>query len=32
VFSKIDLCSGYHKRVMEEDIPKTALRTCNYDF
>jgi hypothetical protein len=32
VFSKNYLCLGNHKRVMEEDIPKTAFRTCNYDF
>ena len=33
VYSKIDLCTGYHKlRVRETDIPKTVFRTWYGNF
>ena len=35
VYSKIELCTGYHQlRVREVDIPKTAFRMCygNFEF
>ena len=35
VYSKIDLCTGYHQlRVRETDIPKTTFRTRygNFEF
>ena len=33
VYSKIELCTGYHQlRVMETDIPKTTFKTCYGHF
>ena len=33
VYSKIDLCTGYHQlRVRKTDIPKTVFRTCYGHF
>ena len=33
VYSKIDLCTGYHRlRIREADIPKTAFRTRYVHF